>query len=94
MPWCEHCAKFWTPSSMTAAGACPACGRVLARPEPAASVVGSDDDAKRPATLSGADLREMAGEDARAPWHFKLMVAALAIYLGWRAVQLVLLLFR
>ena len=84
MPWCEQCAKFWTPSSMSAEGACPACGRVLARPEPVAPA----------AKLSGADLREMAGESGKAPWHFKLMVAALAIYLGWRVVQLVALIFR
>jgi hypothetical protein len=25
----------------------------------------------------------------RAPWHFKLLVAALIVYLLWRAVQLV-----
>ena len=84
MPWCEQCAKFWTPSSMSAEGECPSCGRVLARAEPAAPA----------AKLSGADLREMAGESGKAPWHFKLMVAALAIYLGWRVVQLVALLFR
>jgi len=23
----------------------------------------------------------------RAPWHFKLLVAAASLYLGWRAVQ-------
>ena len=23
----------------------------------------------------------------RAPWHFKVLVAAAALYLGWRAVQ-------
>lgn len=24
---------------------------------------------------------------AKAPWHFKLLMVALALYLGWRAVQ-------
>ena len=28
--------------------------------------------------------------DQRAPWHFKLLVAAVVAYLGWRAVQLAL----
>ncbi|MGH9244183.1 MAG: hypothetical protein ACRD29_07680 [Acidimicrobiales bacterium] len=28
-------------------------------------------------------------EEYRAPWHFKLMVVALVVYLGWRAWQLV-----
>jgi hypothetical protein len=69
---------------MSAKGECPSCGRVLARAEPGTPA----------AKLTGTDLREMAGESGKAPWHFKLMVAALAIYLGWRVVQLVLLLFR
>ncbi len=30
---------------------------------------------------------ETAGE--RAPWHFKLLIAATVAYLGWRLVQLV-----
>jgi hypothetical protein len=25
----------------------------------------------------------------KAPWHFKLMVAAVVLYLGWRLVQLI-----
>jgi hypothetical protein len=28
-----------------------------------------------------------AVEDAKAPWHFKLLVGAVVAYLGWRAVQ-------
>lgn len=91
MPWCEQCAKFWNPASMTPEGACPSCGRTLDRGTVAAEA------AERPAAttpLSGADLRELAGEDAKAPWHFKLMVAALCLYLGWRIVDLVLAAFR
>ncbi|MEA3076092.1 MAG: hypothetical protein QOF60_1000 [Actinomycetota bacterium] len=41
---------------MTADGACPTCGRVIAAP-------------------------------ARTPWHFKLLLAALVGYLGFRAYQ-------
>jgi hypothetical protein len=26
-------------------------------------------------------------EPARVPWHFWLLLAALSVYLGWRAVQ-------
>jgi PHP family Zn ribbon phosphoesterase len=26
--------------------------------------------------------------DEKAPWHFKLLVVALVVYLGWRFVQL------
>ncbi|MGD9797600.1 MAG: hypothetical protein AB7H43_15765 [Acidimicrobiia bacterium] len=28
-------------------------------------------------------------ESTGAPWHFKLLVAAMAIYLAWRAIELV-----
>lgn len=63
MPWCEECAKFWTPTSLTREGACPSCGRVVATAAEAEAV-------------------------PKAPWHFKLMVAAVIGYLAWRVVQL------
>ena len=69
---------------MAADGSCPSCGRSLAASASEAA----------PERLTGSDLRKMAGESGRAPWHFKVMVAALALYLGWRVVQLVALLFR
>jgi hypothetical protein len=28
-----------------------------------------------------------ATDDAKAPWHFKLLVGAVVAYLGWRAIQ-------
>ncbi len=31
----------------------------------------------------------VAIDDERAPWHFKLLVAAVAVYLGWRLVQMI-----
>jgi hypothetical protein len=41
----------------------------------------------------GRQVAEPAGEQAagrqRAPWHFKLLVLATVIYLGWRLVQLI-----
>ena len=80
MPWCEHCAKFWTPSSMKADGSCPTCGRTL-------PVAGAPGDSRL--TAKDVNVREMAGEDAKAPWHFKLLMALVALYLGWRLVQLV-----
>lgn len=27
------------------------------------------------------------GEPVRTPWHFKLLLVAVALYLGWRLVQ-------
>ncbi|MGH9183370.1 MAG: hypothetical protein ACRDZ9_06100 [Acidimicrobiales bacterium] len=38
----------------------------------------------------GRDLSPPAGgrdAEVRAPWHFKLLVVAVVVYLGWRAVQ-------
>ena len=81
VPWCESCSKFWTPTSMTADGECPSCGRVLEAAE------GAGFDAKRAA--KDLNIRELAGADEKVPWHFKLMVAAAGGYLAWRAVQLV-----
>jgi hypothetical protein len=31
---------------------------------------------------------ESDADDEKAPWHFKLMIVALVIYLGWRLVSL------
>ncbi len=37
-------------------------------------------------TAKNLDLNELA--DAKAPWHFRLLVVALCLYLGWRIVDL------
>jgi hypothetical protein len=35
------------------------------------------------------DLKKLAGVDGdKTPWHFKLLVGLLCIYLGWRVVQI------
>jgi hypothetical protein len=73
VPWCDDCARFWTPPSMKADGTCPSCGRPLTVER---------------VTARNLDLKKLAGEDARVPWHFKVLVLALALYLGWRLVQL------
>ena len=78
MPWCEECAKYWTPSAMKADGTCPTCGRAV--------------DAQQPITAKNVDVKGLAAGDdadgAKAPWHFTLLVTLLALYLGWRVVQL------
>ncbi len=33
MPWCEDCAKYYTPNSVNEDGSCPACGDSLQLPE-------------------------------------------------------------
>jgi hypothetical protein len=83
MPWCETCSKFWTPSSMNEDGSCPSCGRILA--QPAAPV---SDERPPPIDPKNLDLKELAGDEAKAPWHFKLLVVALVGYLGWRLYDL------
>jgi hypothetical protein len=64
---------------MNADGTCPGCGRVVEAPEakPTKRVLPSE-----------IDVNELAGEDAKAPWHFKLLMVLLALYLGWRVVDL------
>ena len=77
MPWCEECAKYWTPSAMNEDGTCPSCGRVVEAQQ---------------ATAKNIDIKKLAkgddADDAKAPWHFKVLMVLLAAYLGWRIVQL------
>lgn len=80
MPWCEECAKYLTPNSMNPDGTCPKCGDRVAD-----QVGGSE--AQKPAQVSNPDDPASA-EDETAPWHFKLMVVALVVYLGWRFIDI------
>ncbi len=83
MPYCEDCAKYWAPSAMTAEGACPTCGRVLAGPTPASLVTAKNVDVKKLAASGDGGEAE-----AKAPWHFKLLMVLLVAYLAWRFIQL------
>jgi hypothetical protein len=69
MPWCDGCAKYWAPSSMNDDGTCPRCGADL---DPPALAAPRDGEV------------EVDGVDEKAPWHFKLMVVALVVYLVYR----------
>ena len=42
MPWCEECARYFTPTAMTAEGDCPSCGRHIDE------AAGLSDDEKTP----------------------------------------------
>jgi len=82
MPWCDSCARYWNPNSLTRQGACPDCGgnvdlaaKAPTKPEP--SLAG--DPAIR--------VKEL--DEYKAPWHFKLMVALAAIYLVFRIIQMI-----
>lgn len=75
MPWCEECARYLVPSAMGDDGTCPSCGRA---PSAGSSL-----------TAGTLDLKAIVGDDdSRAPWHFRLLVAMLIAYLGWRVVDL------
>ena len=55
-------------------GTCPFCEQVI--------------DYQRSARFTAAAQRgEELEDDVPVPWHLKLLMAAAAIYLGWRAVQ-------
>jgi hypothetical protein len=74
---------------MTVDGRCPGCGRPLAPVAERAPADATEVAPSNPITAENIDLRALAGEDAKAPWHFKLLVAAVVLYLVWRVVQLV-----
>ena len=63
-------------------GSCPDCGTLL--DTPVGPIV----------TAKDLNLKELAGEEGKVPWHFKLMIVALALYLGWRLIQLVIWVLR
>ena len=33
-------------------------------------------------------VADLVGDDAKAPWHFKLLMVLVALYLAWRFAQL------
>ncbi|KAA0236417.1 MAG: hypothetical protein JJLCMIEE_00198 [Acidimicrobiales bacterium] len=77
MPWCEPCSKFYNPNTLAEDGTCPRCGTRVAQQA-------------SPVPRGGAAGQRQTGEPGappKAPWHFWLMIAAVAIYLGWRLVQ-------
>jgi hypothetical protein len=83
MPWCEDCAKYWAPSAMNEDGTCPSCGRRVDISPKATTVTARTLNLKKLA--AGADGTD---DDAAAPWHFKLLMVLLTLYLGWRIVDL------
>jgi predicted RNA-binding Zn-ribbon protein involved in translation (DUF1610 family) len=77
MPWCEHCDRYLTQSTVRPDFSCPWCGRFV--------------DPGRLATMREEDRPGGPREDDDVapplPWHFKLLVSAVVAYLGLRAVQ-------
>jgi hypothetical protein len=79
MPWCTECDRFLSPSTVRADGTCPTCGRPIDPRRPLAAAP----DATAPEASPGAD----DPAPAPMPWHLWLLLAALAVYLGYRAFQ-------
>ena len=52
-------------------GTCPTCGEALSAHD----------------SLGDAAADALNAKAVKAPWHFKLMIAAIVLYLGFRAVQ-------
>jgi hypothetical protein len=61
---------------------CTACSRFLSPPTVRAD--GTCPECGEPVEPGQAHGAEVADEHAGMPWHFWLLAAALAIYLGWR----------
>ena len=71
MPWCATCDRFLSPSTVRTDGSCPECGKAV---DPGAAHASAPND-------------EHEGQLDPLPWHFKLLVGAIALYLGYRAFQ-------
>ena len=70
-------------------GTCPTCGRPIEAPAGPASQT-TPATGTTPITAKNLDIHKLAGDDASAPWHFKLLMVLLALYLGWRLFNLFL----
>lgn len=82
VPWCDDCDRFLSPSTVKTDGTCPSCGRVVdaGRAHPAEAVT----------TATSATATSATDDDETLPpipWHLWLLAAALAVYLGYRAMQ-------
>jgi len=82
VPWCDACSKFWNPNSVGADGVCPTCGRAL----PAPTTIASGEDGRQVRRTRGREGRRGPG-GLQGALALQLLVGAVALYLGWRAVQ-------
>jgi hypothetical protein len=79
VPWCDACDRFLSPSTVRTDGTCPSCGRIV------------DPGHAHPSAHTAEVKSKLDDEDDEAlppiPWHLWLVLAALAVYLGYRAMQ-------
>ena len=87
MPWCVPCDRFLSPSTVRVDGTCPSCGRVVdpgrARHAQQTAPAATPTAPSPPGDTSDADDET----PEPLPWHLKLLLVALAIYLAYRAFQ-------
>lgn len=87
MPWCDDCDRFYTQSTLNPDGTCPDGHQAAPLPPPGIAASGQAASGQ----VSSADGVHAdgvgEGKDRVAPWHFWVMVVALAVYLGWRLIQ-------
>jgi hypothetical protein len=79
VPWCAPCDRFLSPSTVRADGTCPSCGRLVDPGRAQRAAVGD------PAAIPARGTVE--GPPVPVPWHLKLLLVALAVYLAYRAFQ-------
>ena len=82
MPWCETCDRFLSPPTVRADGTCPECGRAV-DPGGAHTAVSVSPGAPDEPSSPPDDDENLPP----IPWHLKLLAGAVAVYLGYRALQ-------
>jgi hypothetical protein len=75
VPWCNTCDRFYNPNSLKVDGTCPTCGHTVAEP------------AVESTSTESASTEAASTEATGAPWHFKVLIAVTAVYLGYRLFQ-------
>lgn len=81
MPWCNECDRFLSPSTVLADGTCPTCGRAI---DPGRAHAPGQVSSTPPRIVDAQEIEE----PPIVPWHFKLLVGAIAVYLGYRFLQI------
>ncbi len=95
MPWCTGCDRFLSPATVSPDGTCPKCGRAVdpgrAHAPAVEPAVGGDAAERRERRRARAERASRVDdpdeETLPVPWHLKLLVGAVALYLGYRAYE-------
>ncbi len=87
MPFCEACARHWTPPSLGPEGNCPTCGARLRDPATVPDADAAGPTGVEPSTGPAAAPPGEGEAQPNVPWHFTLLLIALVLYLGFRAYQ-------